>query len=221
MRVGFLFRALIAGLSAASRWRAGLSDRLALLWRERLPPVTARLRQVYVARIAARARLSDIGAAIRRMRLPDMLTSVLRLRWSDISTYVRHIRLSDIVASLRRIRLPDRPQGPDADLVALGREFDQLAGELHRTGWKDPDTVSRFEAIEKAILDREPATAAGLSVKARAVSWALLGDLDPSREPTADKVIATTVIRDVIRVHARRLEEQAALMKLASLLLSV
>ena len=110
---------------------------------------------------------------------------------------------------------------PDAELIALGRQFDELAEVLDRSGWKDEAAMSDFTAVEKTIMECEAVTAAGLSVKARAVSWALLGDLDPSDVPAADKKIAVSVVRDVIRVHARRLEEQAALMKLASLMLSL
>jgi hypothetical protein len=64
---------------------------------------------------------------------------------------------------------------PDAELVALGRQFDDLTEILDR-GWPDDATFEKFSAIEKAILEREAVTVAGLSVKARAACWALLGD---------------------------------------------
>jgi hypothetical protein len=103
---------------------------------------------------------------------------------------------------------------PDAELVALGHQFDELAAFLHYAGWGDDAAVTRFAAVERAILDCEAVTVEGLSVKARAACWARLGDLDPSIEPTTDKRMAISIIRDLIRVHAPHLERPGALKKL-------
>jgi hypothetical protein len=57
---------------------------------------------------------------------------------------------------------------------------------------------------------------AGLCVKARAACWALLGDLDPSNQPSTDKRMGLSIIRDLIRVHAPHLEQPGALKQLVA-----
>ncbi len=105
---------------------------------------------------------------------------------------------------------------PDTELIALGRQFDELATLLDRTGWGDDAAVAQFAAIERAILDCKAVTVEGLAVKARAACWALLGDLDPSNGSTTDKRMAISIIRDLIQVHCPHLEKPSALKQLVA-----
>jgi hypothetical protein len=104
----------------------------------------------------------------------------------------------------------------DEQLVALGRQFDELAGLLDRTAWADDAALMKFGAVEKAIWEREATTMAGLSVKARAACWARLGDLDPSNESTTDKRMAMSIVRDLVRIHVPNLEHPGALAQLVA-----
>lgn len=105
---------------------------------------------------------------------------------------------------------------PDMELSELGRQFEELAARLDVTDWANNAVVAQFAAVERAILEREAVTVAGLSVKARAACWALLGDLDPSNEPTTDKRMALSIIRDLIRLDAPHLEKPGSLAKLVA-----
>lgn len=104
---------------------------------------------------------------------------------------------------------------PDAELIALGRQFDDLAELVDRTGYIT-DVYAQFDAVEKAIVTQEATTMAGLSVKARAACWAVLGDFDPLNQPTTDRRMAMSIIRDLIRIHAPHLEQPGALERLVA-----
>ncbi len=102
---------------------------------------------------------------------------------------------------------------PDTELLALGRQFDEVTRILDATEWSDAAAVARLDEVEAAILGAEATTMEGLAVKARAAYWARLGDLDQDGEST-DQRMALSIIRDLIRLHDPALERPGALTKL-------
>jgi len=106
----------------------------------------------------------------------------------------------------------------DAKLTILGGKFDALAAEIDRSIEFGPDVamdaLDQFSHITAEILTIQAKTIEGLSVKARAACWALLGDLDPADDVTLDKSMALSIVRDLIRLHDPSLEHPGALGKL-------
>jgi hypothetical protein len=102
----------------------------------------------------------------------------------------------------------------DAELVALGRQFDKIVRDLEAGDWADDESFARLDDVEKAILSTQATTEVGLCVKARAACWALLGDLDPTGEPTTDRRMALSIVRDLIRIHDPGLERPGAIRRL-------
>jgi hypothetical protein len=109
----------------------------------------------------------------------------------------------------------------DRDIVALGREFDAVAAQLDKTiedcSAVHNDLLKRLGALDVAITATPAQTLEGLRVKARAACWALLGDLDPCAEPTTDRRMALSIVRDLVRMHDPHLESPGALKKLTEL----
>jgi hypothetical protein len=71
-----------------------------------------------------------------------------------------------------------------------------------------------LDRIEAQIVATQATTIKGLRVKAQAACWALLGDLDPAGQPTTDKRMALSIVRDLIRLYDSGLEQPGALKKL-------
>lgn len=113
------------------------------------------------------------------------------------------------------------PLARDADLIALGREFDCVAAELDRcidNGLEiDAALMEKFDTVEAGILGKEATTIEGLRVKARAACWALLGDFEARDQgETLSARMAMSIIQDLIRAFAPQLERPGALKRLVS-----
>jgi len=106
----------------------------------------------------------------------------------------------------------------DAKLIILGRKLDILAAEIDHSIERGPDiafdALEQFSRITAEILTIQAKTIEGLSVKARAACWALLGDLDPVDNSSLDKSMALSIVRDLIRLQHPHLEHPGALRKL-------
>jgi hypothetical protein len=107
----------------------------------------------------------------------------------------------------------------DVELLRLGDQFNSLAAQIdyaieHKSNlaW---DVLHQFDSVESEILVTPAGTIEGLSVKARAACWALLGDLDAAGQSTTDKRMALSIVRDLIRLYDPNLERPAASTKLA------
>lgn len=109
---------------------------------------------------------------------------------------------------------------PDADLINLGNQFDQVAAELDRAmeDWSDVawEVFARFDKIEGQILGKTASNIEGLRVKARAACWALLGDLESPELPSTSSRMGLSIVRDLIRVFDPHLEHPGALKNLIS-----
>ena len=103
-------------------------------------------------------------------------------------------------------------------MLALGRDFDVVAQKLDNaiaTGIDfDDGLLEQFDRLDDEIATMQASTMEGLSVKARAACWALLGDLNPTVQSTTDKRMALSIVRDLIRLYAPGLERPGALTKL-------
>jgi hypothetical protein len=106
----------------------------------------------------------------------------------------------------------------DAKLIGLGRTFDTLAAEIYHAielGLDIAmDVLEQFGRVGAEILTIQAKTIDGLSMKARAVCWALLGDLGSANDTTLDKSMPLSIVRDLIRLHDPSLEHPGALRKL-------
>jgi hypothetical protein len=110
----------------------------------------------------------------------------------------------------------DASISPDADLINLGNQFDQVAAKLDRSIEDRSDDVAwevlaRFDKIESRILGKTASTIDGLRVKARAACWALLGDLESPELPSTSSRMGLSIVRDLIRVFDPHLEHPDAL----------
>ena len=134
--------------------------------------------------------------------------------------FSRRIVLGSLVASGTSTiapRLADT-QIADSHLIASGRKFEQLtvrfdqivAGECDF----DDSFIAEFDRIESEIIASHATTIEGLRVKARAACWALLGDIDPVGEPTTNRRMALSIVRDLIRLGDPSLEQPRAMKKL-------
>lgn len=106
----------------------------------------------------------------------------------------------------------------DAHLLALGRDFDVVVAKLDHAmangadpHWKLLKQLGRLDA---EITATQASTMEGLCVKARAACWALLGDLDPAGQPTTDKRMALSIVRDLVRLYDPGRERPGAVKKL-------
>ena len=108
----------------------------------------------------------------------------------------------------------------DAELIALGRQFDDVAAKIdqaidHKLDLT-MDTLNQLGMIEGEILSAQSKTVEGLRVKARAACWALLGDLDATSQASTDKRMALSIVRDLIRLYDPQLEHPGALKQLVA-----
>ena len=108
----------------------------------------------------------------------------------------------------------------DAELMALGRQFDDVAAKIdqaidHKSDLT-MDTLNQLGMIEGEILSAQAKTVEGLRVKARAACWALLGDLDATSQASTDKRMALSIVRDLIRLYDPQLEHPGALKQLVA-----
>ena len=93
---------------------------------------------------------------------------------------------------------------PDATLVALGVQFDEIARAIDRAIEQGAHfnalktLLPRFDAVEATILATQAKTIRGLQIKARAAHWALLGDLELANETTTDQRMSLSIIRDLM-----------------------
>lgn len=102
-----------------------------------------------------------------------------------------------------RERLPSQ----DAELIALGHQFDHLTkiwDELARRTNHTYDNVDiiglieTLDPIEAAIVATRAKTIEGLLVKARAANWSREGRIHPETESSTDKKMAWSIVRDLI-----------------------
>lgn len=99
----------------------------------------------------------------------------------------------------------------DAELIELGRQFEEAAEQIDAPSPVSWATLNRFGEIYDKILDRQSRTIEGLRVKARLVSWVRLGDLDPANGSTDGREMALSIVRDLIRLYDPSLECPGAL----------
>jgi hypothetical protein len=106
----------------------------------------------------------------------------------------------------------------DSTLLALGRRFDALAAQLDHAVEHGPNiswnALEEFSRVETQIVATPASTIQGFCVKARAVCWALLGDLDASERSTAYERMTLSIVRDLIRICDPSLEQPGALNEL-------
>jgi hypothetical protein len=105
---------------------------------------------------------------------------------------------------------------PDAELIGLGRQFEEITATLDREiAGADDDlpALDRLAVVEPRILATPATTMEGMRVKARAACWALGGDLQPTGL-TTDVRIARSIVRDLIRLYDPQLEHPGAIAKL-------
>jgi hypothetical protein len=98
---------------------------------------------------------------------------------------------------------PKRPNTtkPNAELVALGSDFDAVAAQLDNGPSLDLDLAKEFDRLEKEILARSATTLKGLFVKAKIGCWVLLGDFEPTLQSSTLDQVALSIMRDLIRLH--------------------
>jgi hypothetical protein len=107
---------------------------------------------------------------------------------------------------------------PDCHLLALGREFTAAAAKLDyaiaaRIDFDD-EVIENLNRLETEIVWTQATTMEGLSMKARAACWALLGDLDEYEEVSTDKRMMLSIVRDLIRLYDPALEKPGAITRL-------
>jgi hypothetical protein len=114
---------------------------------------------------------------------------------------------------LRPTELAQAPPSSDGYLIALGRQFDEIAARFDTAKFTD-EFLDRFDRIEAEIVATQARTIEGLRVKARAACWSLMGDLDPTAESTTAERMALSIVRDVVRLCDPELEQPGALARL-------
>ena len=91
----------------------------------------------------------------------------------------------------------------DSALIQLGERFDDLAAQIgpympHRQWMREfPEMVDTLKAIET----EKAKSMSGMFVKARAVSWLLLGYLDPTDDNTFEQRLSLSVVKDLILLN--------------------
>jgi hypothetical protein len=102
----------------------------------------------------------------------------------------------------------------DSHLVSLGREFDKITAQIDeaiKNGADiDDEVLNELGRLDAEIVNTRAKTIEGFRVKARAACWALLGDLDPTNQPTTDKRMALSIVRDLIQRYDPSLEHSGA-----------
>jgi hypothetical protein len=92
------------------------------------------------------------------------------------------------------------PGHPDAELIELGRQYDEAAAAIEQNG-ADDEPWARQGAIFDAIIGMPAATIEGVRVKARVVCDGLLGDLDENTWPKGQNPLPLSIVRDLIRLY--------------------
>jgi len=92
---------------------------------------------------------------------------------------------------------------PDTYLRQLEMKFFAVAEQVDLAiiGRRDlPEVLlNRLDCLEKEIINTPATTVAGFRSKARAASWAILGEIDPNGEATLDRRITLSIVRDLLR----------------------
>jgi predicted RNA-binding protein len=137
------------------------------------------------------------------------------------SSFSRRAVLASLVASpftSTAATLAGMSSFDDAYLLALGRSyglaattFDQSIVSGDEPDWRALDEMAK---LETEIVVMEASTVEGFCVKAQVACRALLGDLDPASEPTTQRRMALSIVRDLIRLYNPKLEQPGALQKL-------
>lgn len=101
----------------------------------------------------------------------------------------------------------------DAELVALGRRFAQLAAEfdflLAQPISHDPDCckffglIERLEPVEYRLTNLPATSIRGLSVKVEVARWSKQGVIDPSSHTCLDDRMAWSIVRDLLAIAAK------------------
>jgi hypothetical protein len=88
------------------------------------------------------------------------------------------------------------PGHPDAELIELGRQFDEITAALDREidGGTELGALDRLVVVEPAIVAMPATTIEGMRVKARAACWAMLGDFEVLDGPTTDVRMAAPIL---------------------------
>ena len=120
-----------------------------------------------------------------------------------------------IIPAIAELRF-NQMSATDIVLTTLGHKFDALSARLDDGLGGALATLEEFDRIEAEIIATRAATIEGLCVKARVTCWALLGDLDPSEQSTANERMALSIVRDLIRLCDPSLERPGALKRLVN-----
>jgi hypothetical protein len=108
----------------------------------------------------------------------------------------------------------------DAELIALGHQFDDVAAQIdHAIDGKSDlkvDALNKLRILDTKITSAQAKTVDGLRVKARAACWALLGDLDAEGQSSTNERMSLSIVRDLIRLHDAQLEHPGALKQLVA-----
>jgi hypothetical protein len=114
----------------------------------------------------------------------------------------RHLTRRVAVAAMAAAGAPAiataAPDHQDTELIEFGRQFEEMTVALD--GDDAEGAFDRLAVIEPAIVAMPATTIEGMRVKARAASWALMGDLEPTG-PSTDVRMALSIVRDLIRLY--------------------
>src|SRR5262245_24234487 len=102
---------------------------------------------------------------------------------------------------------------PDAPLLALSRQFELMARHFDDPGQSVQELLS-FGHLHAEIAPAQASTFEGLCAKARAGCWTLLGDFESMDASATGARMAFSIMRDLIRIHAPRLEHPGAVARL-------
>ena len=101
-------------------------------------------------------------------------------------------RLADVIAFAA-------PTVADAELIQLGRQFDEIITALD--GDNAEGALGQLAVIEPAIVAMPATTIEGMRVKARAARWAMGGDFEELAGPSTDGRMGRSIILDLIRLY--------------------
>jgi hypothetical protein len=88
----------------------------------------------------------------------------------------------------------------DAELIELGRQYDEAAAAIKRNP-RDDELWDLQLTIIEAIIPVPAKTIDGVRVKARVVCDGLLGDLDEKTWPKGQNPLPLSIVRDLIRLY--------------------
>jgi hypothetical protein len=158
---------------------------------------------------------------MRQRETGNLQIRVVHERIDEVKSVIsRRSALSVLAASPLLIAVMTSAETSSADsrLLALGRDFDAAAGKLDHaitTGIDfDNGLLEQLDRLDSEIVTTQASTMQGLSVKARAACWALLGDLDDPGDTTTDRRMSLSIVRDLIRLCDPGLERPGALKQL-------